>query len=149
MRAFKLMPLFSIVLVLGGLPLFPSNYAYATCCAPCKCFLWCWCAGVNGCPRPACHMDDSASLQVQTMTNSENLGISGSYASSPSPAPQSDRIDRLITLAGSGQCAKNNYTMKFLRSAEVRLKFESDFLKYNASEDNNIVAFQIPMNEEK
>ena len=139
MRAFKLMPLFSIVLMLGGQALIPSNYAYAGCCAPCKCFAYCWCSGVNNCPRYQCQTDDFSSLQ------NESLGISGAYASPPSPASRSHSIDRLIAVASSGQCARNNYTLKFFQGAEDRLKFEPDFLKYN---DNN-VAFQIPMNEEK
>lgn len=149
MRAFKLMPLFSIILVLGGQPLVSSNYAYAGCCTPCTCMAYCWCAGVNNCPRYACDTDDSASLQVQALNNNERLDLSGSYASSPAPALRSHSIDRLITVASTGQCAKSNFRMKFFQSAEDRLKFEPDFLKYNASQDNDVLAFQIPANGDK
>ena len=150
MRAFKLMPLFSIIFVLGGQPLFPFNYAYAGCCAPCKCYGWCWCAGVNNCPKYQCHMDSSASLQAQALTNNERLDITGSYSSLPSPPTlRSYSIDRLIARTSSDQCDKNNVALNFFRTAEDRLKFEPDFLKYNASVDNAIVVSQMPLNEER
>ena len=149
MSPFKFMPLFCIIFMVSGLPLLPSYNAYATCCAPCKCYAYCWCAGINNCPKYQCHTDDSASLQVQAMNSNEGLDVSGSYASSPAPAIKSHSIDRLITVASSGQCARNNYTLKFFQSAEDRLKFEPDFLKYNAGEDNDIVASQVSLAEER
>jgi hypothetical protein len=157
MRVLKLILLLSIIQVLGGQLLFPSGNAYAKpCCPDCNSCAWfftkCWCPGLNGCAWFYCaphHPDDSSTLQARTLTNNERLDITGSYSSVPSSTPRPDNIDRLITLPSSGQCARYNLTMKFFQSAEDRLKFEPDFLKYNSSQDNNIVAFQIPMNEEK
>src|SRR5215470_9313613 len=99
MRAFKLVPLFSIIFMLGGSPLLTSSYyAYAQwwCCDPCVCAGWCVCNGSNGCPRYGCDRYDSASLQGQAMGNNEKLYVSGSYVSSPAPSLKANRIDRLI-----------------------------------------------------
>jgi hypothetical protein len=148
MCVLKLIPLFSIVLVLGGLAL-PSNYAYAWCCG-CKCMpTICYCMGTGNCPNLKCHTDDSPSLQAQTVINNEKFDILGSYASSPFPTMRSYSIDRLIARASSDQCDKSNFALKFFNTAEDRLKFEPDFLKYNASQDNEILASQISVNEEK
>jgi hypothetical protein len=150
MRVLKFVPVFLFFLLMGGQVLLAEKvYAGKSCCG-CSCnSLWCYCPGQGGCAWYQCHTDDSPTLQAQTLTNNERLDITGSYASSPSPTFRSYSIDRLIARTSSDQCDKNNLALKFFQSAEDRLKFEPDFLKYNPSEDNNIVASQMPLNEER
>lgn len=149
MHVLKLIPLFSLFLVLGGQVMFIPDQAYAakSCCRSCPCTIFCICPGVGTCPWFYCNTDDSATLQTQTVINYQKLDISGSYASSPSSVLRSYSIDRLIARTSSDQCDKNNLALKFFHRAEDRLKFERDFLKYNASEDNTIVTSQMTLNE--
>lgn len=152
MRLLKLVPLFSFLLMLGGQFTFPPGQAYAGCCLTCPCMAYCICPGVGSCRYFYCpphQPDDSTVLQVQRVPGNETLDIRANYNSPTSPALTSTSVDRLITVTSSGQCAKSNFRMKLLQSVEVDLKFEPDFLKYNTSKDNNIVAFQQPMNGEK
>ena len=100
MRGFRLMPVITMIFVLSGY-LFPSNYAYAGCCTPCTCYGWCWCMGVNNCPRYACDTDDSASLQIQALNNNERPNVSGSYDSSQASDYRPPSISRLKMLSDS------------------------------------------------
>jgi len=150
MRVFRLVHLLSIITLLGGQALYPSGHAYAwkPCCDTCDACLSqinpCWCPGLAGCPYYYCppghHPDDSQTMQAQALTNNERLAIAGAYSSRPSTALRSYSIDRLIARVSSGQCDKDDVAQKFFRDAESWLKFEPDFLKYNAGEDNDLVA---------
>ncbi len=104
--------------------------------------MWgCSCPGQNGCAWYQCpphHPDDYLTLQVKAFIDSERLEITGFYASSPSLAPRSYSIDRLIDRSISGQCNKDSYELKFFQKPEDQLKFEAEFLSYGASEDNKI-----------
>jgi hypothetical protein len=147
MRALTLMPLFSIILLLGGqIPLAPQ-YAYASHCCGCTCKPWmCACMGTSHCPVLMCHTDDSPSLQAETVTNSQHLDISAAYASSPS---RSHRINRLINIASFGECARTHSPTEFFKNAEDRLRFEPDFINFHISEEDNIniAANQMSVNE--
>jgi hypothetical protein len=146
MRAVTLMPVISIVLALGGY-LFPSNYADAGCCAPCTCYAWCWCAGINNCKKYACNRDDSASLQIQAMNSNEKLDVSGTYVSLPASAPILSSLERLIARSISGQCASNNYVLKLFQGPEDTLKLEPDFLTFPVSEDDSMDIGRVALNE--
>jgi len=136
-----------IILMLGGQATFFTNQAGAACCNTCPMTCWkCTCPGLGGCAYYYCphHPDDSTILKVENIVNDEVIDIRANY---DSPSPRSKGTDRLITLASSARCAKNNYYLqKFFPSAEDALKFEPDFLNYNTREDNNvkIVARQMP-----
>lgn len=150
MRAFTLMPLFSIILLLGGQTPFLPDYAYASHCCGCTCKPWlCACMGTSHCPRLQCHADDSTNLQAKTVTNSQTLDITAAYGSSPSPAPRSYRIDRLISIASFGECAESHSPLTIFQSVQESLKFEPDFLNYHVSEEDNInvAVDQMPENE--
>jgi hypothetical protein len=139
MRLLKLIPLFSLFLMLGGQVMFLPGQAYAwQCCTSCPCKPTCLCPGVGGCPYFRCHTDDSPIFQGQTLVLNEMLDIRGNYDSRPSPDRRPNSTGRLITLTSSGQCAGNNFTLKFFNTAVDRLKFDPDFLKYNANQDNNM-----------
>jgi hypothetical protein len=144
MRRLKLIPILSIILALGSHSIFLSSQAYGWgCCRNCPCSGACNCPGTGGCPWfPCATDDDSPTLQAQTVTINEELDITGSYASSPAPAFRSHSIDRLISRTSSDKCNKNNFALKLFQTAEDKLMFEPDFLKYNVSEDNDIVVSQ-------
>ena len=146
MRAFKLMSVISIVFALGGY-LFPSNYAYAGCCSPCTCYGWCWCMGVNNCPRYACDKDDSASLQIQALNNNEKLDVSGFYDSSRSSDYRSPSVNRLKMLSDSRQCAQNSFAKSLFRNPESQLKFERAFFDYKLSNETPALASMILISE--
>jgi len=156
MRVLKLVPLLSGILLFGGHILFSSSQAYAAwkpccqTCADCRSPLQkCWCPGVSGCPYWYCaphHPDDSLTMQAHALTNGDQMEITGSYSSLPSPRMRSYSIDRLIERVSTSQCDQNDAALKFFRNADVWLKFEPGFLRYNTSEDNRveIVAMQMP-----
>lgn len=135
MRLLKIIPLFSLFLVLGSQVMFLPGQAYAICCTMCPCRPNCTCPGLSGCPYFRCHTDESPTLQGQTVVRNEMLDIRGSYDSRPSPDLRSNSTDRLIMLTKSGQCARSNFTLKFFQNAEDQLKVDTDFLKYNADPD--------------
>lgn len=136
MRAFTFMPLFSLILLIGGQTPFLPDYAYASHCCGCTCKPWmCACMGTSHCPRLQCHTDDSHSLQAQTVTNSQNFDIAAAYASSPS---RSNRINRLINIPSFGECARTNSPTMFFNNEEDRLRFEPDFISYHVTEEDNI-----------
>jgi hypothetical protein len=140
MRAFTLMPLLSVILLLGGQIPFPSYYAYASDCCGCTCKPWmCTCQGVGHCPRLQCHGDDYSGLQAQTLTNNQELTISTSYASSPTPTFRAYRIDRLISIASLGQCARSKFPLTLSQYVQDRLRFEPDFLNYDTNEQDNVL----------
>jgi hypothetical protein len=153
MRVRMLISPFLLFLVLGVLVVLAPMYASAACCGCSKCWMKtytnppCSCPGEGGCH--VCLTDDSDLIQSETLVGNEMLNIKGIYDSRPSLTLRSTSIDRLITVTDLGQCARNNYTLKFFHSPEDRLKFERDFLKYKASQDNSVVAFQITANGEK
>jgi hypothetical protein len=76
----------------------------------------------------------------------EEFDIRANYESPPSPDMKLKGIDRLITVATSGRCAQNNYVQKFFQSPEDTLRYEPDYLNYNAHEGNiiELVARQMP-----
>jgi hypothetical protein len=150
MRAFTLMPLFSIILLIGGQAPFLPNYVYASHCCGCTCKPWmCACMGTSHCPRLQCHTDDSSNLQAETVTNSQTLDISSAYSSSPSRATKSLRMNRLISIASFTECAGSRSPLTGFQSVQESLKFESYFLNYHVSEEDtiNIAVNQMPGNE--
>jgi len=151
MRVFKLAPafLFSLLLCTQISVLFLATQANAWSCCGCSCrALGCYCPGQGGCAWYPCHTDDTPILQAKTLIGNEIIKIHGDYDSRPTPALQSNSMDRIITLNSLGECARSNFIQKFFHTGD-RLKFEPDFLKYHANQDNNVVAFQIPVPEEK
>jgi hypothetical protein len=150
MRALTLMPLFSIILLLGGQASFLPSYVYASHCCGCTCKPWmCACMGTSHCPRLQCHTDDSPDLQTETVTNRQTLDVSSAYSSSPSRATRSLRMNRLISVASFTECAGSHPPLTVFQSLQESLKFESDFLNYHVNqEDNiNIAVNQMPGNE--
>ena len=153
MRVLKLLPLFSLFFVLGGQVMFLPVEIYAgfkrPCCTSCPCVITCICPGPNQCPYFTCHSANAPTVQGQTVVSNKMLDLRGSYDSRPSPSFRPISIDRLITPASSGQCARNNFLLKFFQGAEEQLKFDSDFLNYNVGQDNSVVAFLTSIDEEK
>ena len=152
MRVFRLVPvfLFSLMLCTQVSVVFFPGQAYAWSCCGCNCRAFgCYCPGQGGCNWYPCHTDDSTILQAKTVIDNEILDIRGNYDSRPSPAFRSRSIDQLIPRMSSGQCDKNNFALKFFQSAEDRLTFDPDFLKYNVNQDNSIVVSQMPLNEDR
>lgn len=146
MRAFTLISLISTVFTLGGY-LFPTNYAYGGCCTPCTCYGWCWCMGVNNCPRYACDMDESASLQIHALNNNEKVDVSGYYDSSRASDYRSPSFNRLKMLSDSRECARNSFAKSLFRNPESQLKFEREFFDYKLSNETTALASVIPINE--
>jgi hypothetical protein len=143
----KVTLLLLIALMLGGQAIFLASEADAACCNSCPLKCWmCTCPGLGGCAYFYCphHPDDSTILKVENTLSDEAIDIRANY---DSPSPRSKGTDRLITLASSARCAKNNYyLLKFFPSAEDELKFEREFLNYNARAENNVkvIARQMP-----
>jgi len=146
MRTLKLVLFLSIIQMLGGYAILLPGQAIADCCQTCPCTWKCTCPGVNNCPWFQCLTDDSPTSDAKVLIHGEKLQVTGSYSSSVVPTVRSHSIDRLITRSISSQCDKDNYAVKFFQNAEEGLKFEPDFLNYDASEDNNVktVARQTP-----
>lgn len=153
MRVLKLLPLFSLFFVLGGQVMFLPGEIYAgfkkPCCTSCPCVITCTCPGYNQCPYFWCHTATPPTVHDQTVVNNKMLDLRGSYDSGSSPSFRPISIDRLITPASSGQCARNNFLLKFFQRAEEQLKLNPDFLNYNVEQDNSVVAFLTSIDEEK
>lgn len=139
---------FFLVSVVNGL--FSPGNAYAwSCCTSCPCKPTCICPGVGSCPWFQCLTDDdSSTLPSQTLITDKVLNINGMYSTSESPAIRSYSIDRLIARVAN-TCDTTRSIQKVFRDPEDRLRFDLAFLKYDASDKNAVVAFQMRPDEER
>lgn len=144
-------PLLLVLLLLSSYALLPSDQAYARkpCCTWCG-QMFCTPPGVGNCPWFACLTDDTDMLQAQIVMSNAILAIGIRSDSQSSPTVRPTSIDRLITLPNLRRCARNNFALRLFQSdVDHPKRFASDFPKYNASHNNNLVAFQIGTEKEK
>ena len=113
MRAFKIFPVILLSAMLGGPIVLTANLAYARCCMCGNCGAGCTCPGTYPCGWCAAPIPEQLQITAAFSDRTPNEAVVQEESIS-SLAIDSRRIDRLIILAGTGQCGRSVSRLAFI-----------------------------------